>query len=77
MKSVLVATQVVGQFKWCKEAKRAQLSCASVILGYIHQSDEIAAQPHLEHRVSDSVTELWKGCSQAGQGPEQSKECSV
>lgn len=48
---MVVATQVAGQIKWYKEAKRAQLRYAGVILGYINQGDEITAHSHLEHRV--------------------------
>lgn len=61
-----MATQVVGQFKWYKEAKRAQLRYASVILGYINQGDEIAAHPHLEHRVQIQSLNFGKDATKLG-----------
>lgn len=45
---------------------------ADLILGYINQGDDMTAHPHSE-QSSDSVAELWKGGSQAGQSPEQSR----
>lgn len=63
---MVVATQVAGRFKWCNEARRAQLRYASVILGYINQSDEITAHPHLEHRVQIQSLNFGKDAAKLG-----------
>lgn len=60
---------VAGQSKRCKEEKEC---CSGLGMSF---RDLLTSTSSFGTQSSDTVTELWKGCSQAGQGPEQSKEC--